>query len=54
MDANRIASSDAVVIHKAVLALLTVVAQLESRINALETAAAAAGEFEGAGVEDTV
>jgi hypothetical protein len=39
LDANRIAANDGVVIRKAVLALLGVVAELESRINALETGA---------------
>jgi hypothetical protein len=39
LDANRIAANDGVVIRKAVLALLGVVAELESRITALETGA---------------
>jgi hypothetical protein len=47
LDANRIASTDAVVMHKAVLALLTIVSDLESRVIALE-AGDGAGVLEGA------
>jgi hypothetical protein len=36
LDANRIARNDAVVMRKAVLALLAVVSDLESRINLLQ------------------
>jgi len=36
LDSNRIASTDAVVMHKAVLALLTIVSDLESRVAELE------------------
>jgi hypothetical protein len=43
LDANRIASNDAVVMHKAVLALLAVVSDLESRINALEASSTTNG-----------
>jgi hypothetical protein len=39
LDANRIASTDGVVMHKAVLALLTIVSDLESRVAALEAEA---------------
>jgi hypothetical protein len=45
LDANRIASNDQVVIRKAVLALLTIVSDLEARIAELE---AAAGTSNGA------
>ncbi len=47
LDANRIASNDAVVMRKAVLALLAVVSDLESRIGALEAAGARNGAGDG-------
>jgi hypothetical protein len=43
LDTNRIASDDAVVMRKAVLALLAVVSDLEGRISALEGAEATSG-----------
>lgn len=47
LDSNRIAGNDAVVMHKAVLALLAVVSELESRISALEEAGANAAASRG-------
>jgi hypothetical protein len=42
LDANRIAKNDDIVMRKAVLGLLTVVAELEGRVTSLEQALLAA------------
>ncbi len=47
LDATRIASNDGVVMHKAVLALLAIVSDLESRIHSLEAGNAGNGAVEG-------
>ena len=53
MDSNRIADTDRVVMHKAVLALLAMVSELEVRVNALD-GGAANGELQGVGARSGV